>query len=159
MRAFTFSPSFSDFAGTQKRFVLGQSSEISSLCLPLVPLEQDPHLHLPSSQSALHTVGPKWTEFQTARSFLLLGEPVFTPHPWPSHLEKTLGCLGPQFPHLQNGMNTLPAGLLCSFNHPLSAVHLGGCQHPWQWPCPHLHFMWQHNRSGGLNRTLGCSSP
>lgn len=60
MGAFTPSPSFSDFAGTQKRFVLGQSPKIASLCLPLAPLEQDPQLHLPSPQSALHTVvGPK----------------------------------------------------------------------------------------------------
>lgn len=125
MGAFTPSPSFSDFAGTQKKCISGQSPKIASLCLPLAPLEQNPQLHLPSPQSALHTVGPKWTEFQTAWSSLLLGEPVFKPQPWHCHLQKTRGCLGPQFPHLQNGVNTLPAGFLCSFNHPLPAVHLG----------------------------------
>ena len=154
MGAFTPSPSFSDFAGTQKRFVLGQSPKIASLCLPLAPLEQDPQLHLPSPQSALHTVGPKWTEFQTAWSSLPLGEPVFKPHPWRCHLQKTHGRLGPQFPHLRNGRNTLPAGLLCSFNHPLCSAP-GGCRYPWLWLCPHPHFTWQRAQVWRLKQNPG----
>lgn len=88
MGAFTPSPSFSDFAGTQKKCISGQSPKIASLASHW-PLWSRTHNCISSPQSALHTVGPKWTEFQTAWSSLSCWESQCSnPQPWHCHLQK-----------------------------------------------------------------------